>query len=43
MPEYIKLEQSCVGVCEVLSRGTNRKQDDHLSLSALDAIGKLTA
>ena len=42
-PEYIELEQSCVGVREVITRGTNRKQDDPLSLSALEAIDELTA
>ena len=42
-PEYIELEQSCVRVREVLSRGKNQKQDDPLSLSALEAIDELTA
>ena len=42
-PEYTELGQSCVGVREVLNRGTNRKQDDHLSQSALEVIEELTA
>ena len=42
-PESTELEQSCVGVREVLSRGTNRKQDDRLSRAALEAIDELTA
>ena len=41
-PEYIELEQSCVGVCKVLDRGTNRKQDDCLSQSGLETIEELT-
>ena len=40
-PEYVELEQSCAGICEILSRGASRTQDNHLSQSGLEAIEEL--
>ena len=40
--DYIDLEPTCAGVCEVLTRGMDRRQGDQLSQSAFEAIEQLT-
>ena len=40
--DYVELGLTCAGVCEALNQEMDRRQEDQLSQSVLEAIEKLT-